>query len=458
MIETQSSKGSSRTSRFRHYLLLAGAVLCNVGLFTISWDLLGNISVGSFNVKVSVVLFGLSLFLTLGATSFRPLRRIPMWLGAVVSAMLLTMVVSSILAENTTTGILSTLTVVVGAFTPALAVLGATQLPGKFQEMLKWFVWGAVAACLFGLYQLSAFYLDFPQLIEYEGVSGGLGRISSFSYEPAYLGYFLVLALVAALTRLRADNSAWSRVHIVLFLVTLILLNSRAVFLTLPLLILLVRPISSGLISPKKAWIAVSAVAAAGLLVCVLVPSIPKTLMAQFLSIFNPNEVSSNAPRLQLFDAAWGIAREHPWAGVGPSNFGLHIADLDYAQYEGVSLNKMVVNNVWLQALMDGGFILAILQLLLVVLVVVKIYFSGGVSERILISGWLSVVLVGGMVVSNFYDAKLWVVLALAIVALQQRTGEAVRQDLPGTPGSYAFRPPPQPASPKAEGAAPREG
>ena len=442
-----------QSSLYRYYLLVGGAVLCNIGLFTISWDVVGNITVGSFNVKVSVVLFGISLLLTLGATRFKPIALIPIWLVAVVSAMLLTLAVSSFLAENTATAILSTLTVIVGAFVPALAVFSATQAPGRFQEMLKWLVWGAVAACVFGLYQLAAFYLGLPQFIEYNGVSGGLGRISSFSYEPAYLGYFLVLALVAALTRLSAEKSTWTQVHIVLFLATLILLNSRAVFLTLPLLVLWVRPVSSGLISFRKLWVTVAALSAAALLACLLVPAIPKTLVAQFLSIFNPNEVSSNAPRLQLYDAAWTIAREHPWIGVGPSNFGLHIADLNYAQYEGVSLNKMVVNNVWLQALMDGGVILVILQLALVVLVIVKIYFSGGISERILVSGWLSVVLVGGLVVSNFYDAKLWVVLALSIVVFQSRNGASPRGIVPGPLSKRSSHIP----RPKAEETAPHE-
>jgi len=50
---------------------------------------------------------------------------------------------------------------------------------------------------------------------------------------------------------------------------------------------------------------------------------------------------------------------------------------------------------------------------------IVTIYFSKNVVARILMAGWIAVVLVGGMVVSNFYDAKMWVTLALAIAALQ---------------------------------------
>lgn len=402
------------------YTALIGALLCYFGLFTISWDVLANVSVGSFNVKLSLILFGLSLLLTMWATRLRCFRLVPIWLGLAVSATLITLFVSSLLADDRSAALLSTLTVIVGALVPALAVLSAAAVRGTYAEMLKWFVWGAVAACIFGLYQLAAFYLGIPQFIEYQGVSGGLGRISSFSYEPAYLGYFLVIALVVALERLRAAKSRWSQAHIGIFFLTLILLNSRAVFLTLPLLVLLIRPVSSGLISTKKLWLVVGSLAGAVILLFALVPSIPRTLANQFFSIFDPTEVSSNAPRLQLYEAAWDIAQANPWIGVGPSNFGLHIADLHYAQYEGVSLNKMVVNNIWLQALMDGGVILALLQLSLVAFATYKLYFSGRIQARILLSGWLPVVLVGGMVVSNFYDAKLWVLLALALAAVQQ--------------------------------------
>ena len=412
-------RGQLTPSRFQNGALVLASVLCNLGIFTLSWDRIGNLSAGSFNVKISIIAFLVSLALTvLGGHRLGQIvvPRLVLYLSL---AMLLVLVVASVLADDQRTALLGVVTVVLGALVPALAVVANSRIAGQFQEMLKWFVWGAVVACIFGLYQLLAFYTGLPQLIEYEGVSGGLGRISSFSYEPAYLGYFLVVVLVVALARFRSTRWPWGYVQIGLVLVTLLLLNSRAVFLTLPLLLILVRPLASGLATFRQMWITAAAAVGAFLLVCVTVPSIPATLGAQFLSIFNPQEASSNAPRLELYTAAVQVAAKYPIFGVGPSNFGIHIAELNYAQYEGVSLNKMVVNNIWLQSLMDGGAVLAIVQAALVVVAIVTIYFSKNVVARILMAGWIAVILVGGMVVSNFYDAKMWVTLALAIAALQ---------------------------------------
>ncbi|QYF72665.1 O-antigen ligase [Cryobacterium sp. PAMC25264] len=403
----------------RRATLTVAVVLCYIGLFTVSWDRLGNLSVGAFNVKISVVAFGLSLVLaaiaTLSGRKFYP----PKSILALMSGIVLVMIVSSAFSLDVRAAVLSTLTVIAGAMVPALAVYAAASL-GRFEHLLKWFVWGALFACLFGLYQLVAFYLDLPQFIEYEGQSGGLGRIASFSYEPAYLGYFLVLALAAACVRVYLTGGTWARyAHLLLIVATLVLLNSRAVFLTIPLLLVLSWPVLRRFISTKQVLICASSALGLFIVVCFAIPAIPTTLWNQFLSIFNPNEVTSNAPRLQIYGAAVDIARDHPWFGVGPSNFGLYIQGLQYQQYDGVSLNKMVTNNIWLQAMMDGGVFLLLIQLALAIYVIVKVYFSGNNSARLLASGWLSVVVVGGMVVSNFYDAKLWVFLALALVAVR---------------------------------------
>ena len=392
-------------------------LFCDIGLFTVSWDRIGNVVVGDFNIKISVFAFGLSLALILLSGQFHREMRAPRPIVLIVSLIIVVTILASALAEDTTTGFLSVFRIIVGAIVPACSVLVVASNPGRFRELLNWLLWGALFASFFGLYQLLAFYLGFPQLVDYSGVSGGLGRISSFSYEPAELGYFLVLALVVAIVRRSMSRTKYSEIQIAILLVTLILLNSRAVFLTLPLLLILVRPIKSGLISKRAYWWALGAIAGVTLVTCIIAPSIPQLVASQFLSIFNPNEQASNAPRLQLYGAALNLAGQHFWIGVGPSNFGLYIPQLHYAQYAGVSLNKMVVNNVWLQSMMDGGILLTLVQLSLVVLVVKYTYLAKSVKARILSAGWLSVLLVGGMVISNFYDTKLWIVLALAIVA-----------------------------------------
>lgn len=435
---TNPKPRSKGCSELEGVATLFASFLCIVGIFTISWDRLCNITVGSFNLKIGVMAFACSALLSAGSMFLgrRSQIRIPRWLWIVSAAMLVVLTLSSLLAIDVKTGLLGTATVLVGAIIPAFAVLANSQVRGEFERMLTWFVWGAVFACLFGLYQLVAFYTGLPQFIQYEGVSGGLGRISSFAYEPAYLGYFLVTALVIALSRKPGLHTTWRYAQVGLIFVTLVLLNSRAVFLTLPLLFILIRPIANALISPRKLWIGVGVGVASIVAFCVAVPSVPRILLGQFLSIFDPNEVSSNAPRLQLFSAAYEIASKHPWLGVGPSNFGIHIAELDYGQYFGVSLNKMIVNNIWLQSLMDGGIALALLHVSIIVFAVMTLYFSKSRTTRIIVSGWIAVIGVGGMVVSNFYDAKLWVVLALAVGAneLQRQVASPGPDAITGEP------------------------
>lgn len=401
---------------WRRTAAVLAIVLCQVGLFTVSWDRVGNVGVGDFNVKISIVSFGLSVALLLLSGQF-PWRTIaPRPIVLTVLSMIGVTILASALAEDKTTAFLSVFRVIVGAVVPACSVLVIATKPEQFRQMLNWVLWGALFASFFGLYQLLAFYIGFPQFVDYAGVSGGVGRISSFSYEPAVFGYFLVLAIVVAIVRRSISRPKYSELQIVVLLITLILLNSRAVFLTLPLLLILIRPIKNRLISKKIFWWTLGAIVVVVVALCVTVPSIPEVVASQFLSIFNPNEQSSNAPRLRGYWAALNLAAQHFWIGVGPSNYGLYIAQLHDAQ-TGVSLNKVVVNNVWLQSMLDGGILLTLVQLTLVVLVAKCTFFSKRIHARILSAGWMSVLIVGGMVISNFYDAKLWIIMALALVA-----------------------------------------
>ncbi|MGV8883240.1 MAG: O-antigen ligase family protein [Rhodoglobus sp.] len=381
---------------------------------------MANVAVAGFNVKISIVAFALSALLAavrMRDPANRP--RIPRALLILASAIVLIMVIASLFAAQPVTALIEVATVIGTAVLPAFAVLANSRLPGQFDAMLRWLVWGALFVCAFGIYQLVAFYLGLPQFVSYTGVSGGLGRISAFSYEPAMLGYFLAGALAVALVRLWVVRSPWGYVHLAIILTTILLLNSRAVFLVLPPLLLLARPLATGLFTKKQLLGVAAAAVGVVVLAIVIAPKLPGVVVGQFLSIFDPTEAASNAPRLQLYGAALKVAQEHLWLGVGPSNFGLYIVDLDYQQYAGVSLNKMVVNNVWIQAVVDAGILLFILQLALLIYVIVFVYFSKNVVARTLMAGWIPVVLVGGMVVSNFYDSTLWVLLSLAIGAVQ---------------------------------------
>jgi hypothetical protein len=161
----------TRRGHLENYALKAAAALTYPALFTISWDRLGNLSVGGNNVKISLFAFFASLVLL--AASAKSRRAIvpscAMWI--VTLSMLVVSVVSSFFAEDKTTGLVSVLREIVGAIIPACAVLGLSADSRRFVEMLKGFVRGGLVACFFGFYQLASFYIGTPQFIKYVGVN-----------------------------------------------------------------------------------------------------------------------------------------------------------------------------------------------------------------------------------------------------------------------------------------------
>jgi hypothetical protein len=71
-----------------------------------------------------------------------------------------------------------------------------------------------------------------------------------------------------------------------------------------------------------------------------------------------------------------------------------------------------VANDVWLQAMVDGGYLLLAAQIGFFLVAALSLARAG---TRQLMAGWLTVLLIEGALTSNFYDVKLWAVLGLGI-------------------------------------------
>jgi hypothetical protein len=386
-----------------------------VGLFTASWDLFMRIPVGTYNLKLPVIAFCASLALSVldRQRSAAPDRRRTALLGALVF-LCVAYLVGVTFAEVKMPAINQALTVLLGALVPFLAVSRAIADGGNPIRLLNAFVRGAVVASLFGFYQITAFYTKLPDPIPYEGLGGNVGRIASFSYEPAYFGYFLVLALGAHFARGALLERAQGYATPIVLLGALVLSNSRAVVFTLPLWIALMVYRARG--NPLRRYLPVI-----GALVVYLsvIASVGSSSLRAFISlrissIVDTQDVASNGPRLETYAALLRLARDNWVTGVGPGNlfsagpwYGLLVPPTG-------TPNSVIANNIWLQAASDGGVLLVAAHVLVIVTAIACLFRLQHAASRALVAGWLSVLLVGGMLTSYFYDLKLWAVLGLA--------------------------------------------
>lgn len=389
-----------------------------LGIFTVSWERFGNVGLAGYNLKISVVFFACALVLGLVDAwrhnfPLKPPFPVVYALGLVVLFAFLGLLSSSQVAAQA-----QTVAIVSGSVIPFLAVLITVKLHSNFGHLLNVFISGAIFASIFGLYQLGAFYTGLPQIVSYRATDvNGYGRISSFSYESGYFGYFLVLAMVAVIARGVLKQKPSNQWLLGFFLVTLILANSRAVFVTIPILIFFFLFFWPRRVPrPKMGWL--SSLAVLGFVgVVTLRPEIFQAVAVRFISLFDPNEQSSNAPRLAVLNSSWQIFADNSVFGIGPSSLRDFLLSYGFPVSPSAAPNSVVANNSLFQALLDGGVILLLAQLAFVVIAVYLYMRRNRPVAWILMCGWVTVLFVSGFVTSYFWDIKLWVFLALAMSA-----------------------------------------
>lgn len=438
--------------------LPVSTVLIWVGLFTVSWDRFAQIYVGSFNVKLPVVAFALAFVATLFDWLMfdRRGQKQPMVKWALLCGA--GMALGLIPAVDKTAALLQIVTVVIGALVPFAAIYLNVRLFGRADDALSAFIWGGTFAAVFGVYQLAAFYLHLPQVVPYEATGGGLGRISAFSYEAGYFGYLIILVIAALFARAAMRNRPVNRIHLVFLVAVLLLANSRATALTLPLVFVLMLARWPQSRARAKLWpiliVGVWAVAIAAL----AAPSLMTTVGQRVASIFDPTEPTSNAVRLSLFDMATKILHDHLF-GIGPGNLIRYVPLYGGVLSDGATSNSVIANNIWLQAWLDGGPLLLVLEAAFVLIAITTLLRRRAPTVRLLMCGWVTAVLVASVGTSYFWDMKLWAVLALAAAMNSLRTVAADQVEMitaiPGAPfppdpevAPLSAAPPPPPPAP----------
>lgn len=429
-------------------------MLVALGVFTVSWEQLGNLPLGPYNVKLPALLFSVAAVLSAPRwiAVIRSIRSRPTavrWVAVIAAAVLVVFAVRAVTSFPIGLGLAQLAAVGSGALLPALAIVGTVRSSQDVVWVLRWFIGGALVAGVFGLYQLIAFYLGLPQGISYTGVgtSGEGGRISAFSYEPAYFAYFLMLALGAVVTKARLQSRRVGWPVLVFFAIVLTLANVRALLFLLPVVAVLLA-VSWGrnrgllLRSASVAVIVIGLNTVIPLAVTSAVathaqeapspspsrdpspeeqsPSVPSTVDPVVppqlpTDVLDPNERSSNGPRLDLYRAVLAVDLEAPLVGVGPGHLRDALADNGYvAPNQGANV---VANNIWLQAGADGGVPLLLLEMALVASMTVLWWRARRSATHALLCAWLGVVLVGGMLTSYLFDIKIWVIGAVALIA-----------------------------------------
>jgi len=418
--------------------------LVAVGVFTLSWDRVGNVSVGSSNLKVSALAFVFALIMSFapGASITSSVIRRISGLGAVILMMLL---FASLLSEHIPEALIQCLRILVGALIPFWATVKCVRSRDDIVYLLTWLVRGMLVAAAFGFYQLMAGYVGLPQLVDNTSLSGGVGRIAAFSYEPASFGQMVLMAIAALFACSMIQQRPISKFALFVLIVALVLTNSRALFLTIPAFVALARPWS---LSKRGATYLLFFGLAIGyllLVVSLVAPSVLGFISSQMASIFDPNEVSSNARRLSQYAISSDLVSRHWLVGLGPGNLFYSVQAMNQNVFDGDAFNKVVANNIWLQAILDGGVLLAVIQGSLIVLVFKRLFLRVPKSTRILSAAWLSLILISGMIGSDFFTPARWVLLGFACLALRAEFPDSsdgrflLRTDLHGgfyVPGS----------------------
>ncbi|MDQ2982451.1 MAG: O-antigen ligase family protein [Actinomycetota bacterium] len=335
-------------------------------------------------------------------------------------------VLAALLSGDLGAGAKKLLVIVVGALVPAAAIVRLLDTPAAIRTALRAFAVGLVVTASYGLYQFAAGYLGLPQGFEYEGVAGGLHRISGFSFEPNFFAVYLVAGL--PLLMIDAARNTWRtslspRALLLIVLGAAILANSRATFVSLPVSLLGFLYLSNSrrfAQAARRARALVPIVVGAVLVGIVLSAAgfhATTFATARAASIFNPNEKASNAPRLQLYRAAKAIAREHPVHGVGPGNLGPALARRHIVFTQG---HSVTANNIWLEAAGEGGLATIPCIAMIIAGMAWMLVRARSVEARALALGALMFVTLNGLVVSFMWDLKVWTVIALAaVVALR---------------------------------------
>lgn len=431
------------------------------GLVFLSSDTFLATDIGPLTLKPSHILFGYAVVGTAVNRLWRKqppvFREVPRPLILVTVALITLYVVATVLSPRPDVGARKLLVIAGGSVLPAVALLATITTTLTALKAMRFLIMGQFIVGLYALYEFSATYVGFPTVAPYFGPLGSVSRATALSFEPGYYSAYIVTALpLIFLDIARHQKRLWPIVSPMLIgfvvLLALLLSNARAALISLPLIVIgFYVTTSKGKSavngSRRKTRVLVT------LLLTILVMivgaraagfDLVRFARERVVSITDPTELSSNAPRLGLYRAVATIIEDNPKKGVGPGMLG-YVLPKYGIPIPSSKEHIATANNIWLEVMVEvglAGFPLVALLLLMTLHLVLR---RSPVETRMLALGALIFLLVHGAVVSFLWDMKYWVVLALALAAhrLLPSSGESrfhflpvVRMHVPGLPHS----------------------
>lgn len=392
------------------FLVFAGAA-------SVSWDVVG-VDLADRTIKLTTVLFLVAVAVRLAqepsittlARAVPPRHRVTLGLVAALVGWLL-------LRSLFTGDLIGSLVGFAAVLIPAGAPFVATLLHRRWAaDVTRAFVYGMAFAGAVALLEFVLRSAGANWITDYDATVGGTPRSAALAFEAAYFAAPSIAALLIVVTwwRRRLEQAALA----LLLVGGLVVANARIVFVQIAVVMVLLGAVAFRL-SPNDrhrllrtlgSCIAVGLVATLALVA--VRPSIVDTVADRASSILDPEEETSNSPRLEQFERVGNVIADHPFIGIGPGMLGDEFVERGYVSAENRQHDaSFVTNNVWTQALVDGGAIALALQAAMVIWVASRTRRGTTLEEASLLVAWASIVLGAGLTVSNFWDGEPWLLL-----------------------------------------------
>src|SRR6056297_884805 len=356
-----------------HRTEASGFVLVWIGAATASWDVVG-VDILGRTLKLTTVCFiaAIALFALAGRlTARRPTipagHRVTLWL---ITALLAWLGLRSLVADDVTSSLGGFASQLIPAGAPFVAVLLCHH---RAAVICRAFAYGMVATSAAAIYEVVAKTNDWYWPTSYTAFAGGTHRAAGFSFEAAYFAAAAVAAIPICLW-------FWNRrlgqaAMIAVLLGGIVAANARIVFVQVAVGFIVLSTLALWMRGPNRARLlrALAAVSVLALLgvaaVAVVSPSTAERVGERAMSIFDPDEATSNSPRLEQFAAVADVIADHPVVGIGPARLGdelLARGEIDDMTGDA----SFITNNIWTQSLIDGGAIALALQAAVVLSVI----------------------------------------------------------------------------------------
>ncbi len=103
---------------------------------------------------------------------------------------------------------------------------------------------------------------------------------------------------------------------------------------------------------------------------------------------------------------------DYPLIGIGPGRLGTELDSRGFAgNTSDTGAAAFVANNIWIQAMLDGGLVALTMQTILVGIAAFGFREAPGPLAFAILVAWMTIVLGAGLTVSNFWDSESWVLI-----------------------------------------------